>query len=89
MNEDEKASVRAFLLGRLSFKGEDTAELKDSESLFLSTRLDSLDAMETVVFLEENHGIDFAEIGFDKSLIDSPEAIFQLKQQQSPQAKAR
>ncbi len=36
--------------------------------------------MELVVLLEERFGIDFAEIGFDQSEIDSIEAIQSLVQ---------
>jgi acyl carrier protein len=43
----------------------------DSESLFFSGRLDSLDALETIVFLESEYGIDLAKNGFDITLIDS------------------
>jgi acyl carrier protein len=66
--------VQAFLQSRLRAKS-DTGPLG---SLFLSGRLDSLDAMETVVFLEQEFGLDFAEIGFDLESIDSVEAICAL-----------
>jgi acyl carrier protein len=46
--------------------------------LLFSGRLQSVDAVEIVVFLEENFGIDFARIGFDKERIDSIDAIFAL-----------
>jgi acyl carrier protein len=42
--------------------------------------LGSVDAVELVVLLEERFGIDFAEVGFDQSNIDSIEAIRSLLQ---------
>jgi acyl carrier protein len=48
--------------------------------LLLSGRLQSIDAVEIVVFLEENFGIDFAQIGFDRDQIDSIDAIYALVQ---------
>jgi acyl carrier protein len=42
--------------------------------------LQSIDAVDIVVFLEENFGIDFSEIGFDREQIDSIDAIFALTQ---------
>ena len=49
----------------------DSGVFSDSESLFFSGRLDSLDALETIVFLESEYGIDLAKNGFDITLIDS------------------
>jgi acyl carrier protein len=65
-----REKLRGFIQERLKAKG-DTAAFTDSDSLFISTRLDSLDAMEMVVVLEEEYGIDFSKIGFDLEAIDS------------------
>lgn len=74
-----KAEIREFVRNLLSDKG-DSGALQDNDSLLLSGRLQSIDAVEIVVFLEENFGIDFAEIGFDQEQIDSIEAIHNLTQ---------
>jgi acyl carrier protein len=46
--------------------------------LLLSGRLASVDAVDVVVFLEERFGVNFYEIGFDQTLIDSVNAIYTL-----------
>ena len=53
-------------------------DFSDSDSLLLGGRLQSLDAVEIVVFLEETFGVDFAAIGFDQEKIDSVDAITSL-----------
>jgi acyl carrier protein len=46
--------------------------------LLLGGRLQSLDAVEIVVFLEEKFGPDFAATGFDQEKIDTVDAIASL-----------
>jgi acyl carrier protein len=76
---DPKAEVRQFLQELLTRKG-DRQPFSDSDSLLLSGRLESVDAVDVVVFLEEKFGVDFAEIGFDQGLIDSVACIESLIQ---------
>ena len=76
---DERAKVRTLIQDLLINKG-DNDPLTDQDSLLLSGRLQSIDAVEIVVFLEENFGIDFAEIGFDQDQLDSIDAICNLIQ---------
>ncbi len=76
---DQMAEIREFLKKQLNSKG-DRQPFTDASSLFLSGRLGSLEAVELVVLLEEKFGIDFAEIGFDQSQIDSIDAIKLLVQ---------
>ena len=80
-----KADVRTFVQNLLVANG-NTDRLADDESLIFSGRLQSIDAVEIVVFLEENFGIDFAEIGFDQEQIDSIDAIYALTQTASSQS---
>jgi acyl carrier protein len=77
---DHKAAIRQFVQQLLVQKG-DQRPFSDSDSLVFSGRLQSVDAVEVVVFLEEKWGIDFASIGFDESQIDSVDAIEALVQQ--------
>ena len=72
-----KEAIRRFVQELLVHDG-DTNELSDQDSLLLSGRLQSIDAVEIVVFLEEQFGIDFAEVGFDREQIDSIDAICSL-----------
>jgi acyl carrier protein len=74
-----KAEIHQFVQELLTNSG-DNQPLVDQDSLFLSGRLQSIDAVEIVVFLEENFGIDFAQIGFDREQIDSIDLIFALTQ---------
>lgn len=74
-----KAEIREFVHNLLVTNG-DREPLAEHDSLFLSGRLQSIDAVEIVIFLEENFGINFAEIGFDREQIDSLDAISALTQ---------
>ncbi len=74
---DRKPAIRKFLQDLLEARG-DNHELNDGSSLFLSGRLQSLDAVEVVMFLEEKFGVDFAVIGFDQAKIDSVDEINSL-----------
>ena len=71
---EPKAEVRLFVQELLTRKG-DRQPFSDSDSLLLGGRLESVDAVDIVVFLEEKFRIDFAEVGFDQALIDSVDAI--------------
>jgi acyl carrier protein len=74
-----KAEIREFVQQLLTNSG-DNQPLVDQDSLLLSGRLQSIDAVEIVVYLEENFGIDFSEVGFDKDQIDTIDAIYALSQ---------
>ncbi|HEY2472523.1 MAG TPA: hypothetical protein VGI45_32360 [Terracidiphilus sp.] len=80
-----KAEVREFVRDLLSANG-DMGSLSDQDSLLLSGRLQSIDAVEIVVFLEDSFGIDFAEIGFDREQVDSVDAIYFLVESVTGQA---
>lgn len=75
----DKLAIREFVQRLLVQKG-DQQPFHDSDSLLLSGRLQSVDAVEVVVFLEERWGVDFSQIGFDQSQIDSVDAISTLIQ---------
>lgn len=77
---DHRAAIRQFVQRLLAQKG-DHRPFSDGDSLVFSGRLQSVDAVEIVIFLEEKWGIDFAKIGFDASQIDSVDAIETLIQQ--------
>jgi acyl carrier protein len=71
---DHKAGIREFIGELLARKG-DTQPISDDTSLLLSGRLQSVDAVELAVFLEEKFGVDFARIGFDQEMIDTVDMI--------------
>ncbi len=72
-----KAAIREFVRELLARKG-DTEPFSDQASLLLSGRLQSVDAVELAVFLEEQFGVDFANMGFDQEMVDTVDAIFDL-----------
>jgi len=76
---DRRLAIRQLLQSLLLQKA-DSRPFGDGDSLVLSGRLQSIDAVEVAVFLEEKWGIDFAQIGFDQSFIDSVDAIDALIQ---------
>jgi hypothetical protein len=75
---DHRAAVRQCIERLLGKKG-DKKPLNDDDSLFLTGRLQSVDAVEVVLFAEEEWGVDFAKIGFDMTLIDSVNCILALR----------
>lgn len=75
--EEVNKKLRDFFRKLLVEKDDDKV-FNDSDSIFISGRLDSIDAIELIAFLEDNFGIDFAKIGFDQSLIDSISAVENL-----------
>jgi len=74
-----RAEIREFVRKLLARKG-DTEPFTDDGSLLLSGRLQSVEAIELAVFLEEKFGVDFAKLGFDQEMIDSLDAISALVQ---------
>ncbi len=72
-----QAEIRNFLKEMLNNKG-DSLGFTDQQLLVTEGRLDSLDVMTIVVFLEENYGIDFSDRPFDQNEFDSVESITAL-----------
>ncbi|MGC2446455.1 MAG: acyl carrier protein [Candidatus Sulfotelmatobacter sp.] len=79
---DNKAALREFIQKLLARKG-DTHPFDDEASLIFSGRLQSIDAIDLAVFLEETFGVDFAEMGFDQQSLDTVNAIMDLIAQSS------
>jgi acyl carrier protein len=73
---DDKALIQGFLSALLR-KKRDMHDFSDTESLFASGRLASVDALDVVLLLEEKYGIDFSD-GFDRDQIDSVDSILSL-----------
>jgi len=77
-----RSQMRRYVAQRLLMKG-DSAPLGDDDLLFTSGRLDSLDAVELIMSIETDHGINFSDIGFDLTRLDSISAIAALVGQPS------
>lgn len=74
---ERRVLIREFIEGLLARKG-DTQPFSDEASLFVSGRLQSVDAIELAVWLEEAFAVDFASTGFDQEMIDTVDAISAL-----------
>lgn len=72
-----RAKLRDYVAARLRLAGDEGA-FADSDGLFTSGRLDSLNTVQMVLFLESEFGIDFGTLGFDASQIDSIDAMMAL-----------
>lgn len=80
----EKANlVREFLRERLEARG-DRGSFSDGDSLLISGRLDSMDAMQIILFLEGQFGVDFSGLDFSLELIDTLQAVLALADHQIP-----
>jgi acyl carrier protein len=75
---DSREIVRQLLRKILNNKS-DIGSFADSDSMIFSGRLQSVDVLDIVLFLEERFGLDFSE-GFDQSDLDSVDRITELIQ---------
>ncbi len=74
---EDRIAVRSFVK-TLLHKKEDENQFADSDSLVLSGRLDSIDVLEIVVFLEKHYDLDFGDRPFDQGTVDSVDEIVSL-----------
>lgn len=65
-----KEKIRKFLQETLLRNG-DTVGFTDDDSLVKSQRLDSLDLMDLLLFIEENYAIPTHKMGEDMTVLDS------------------
>jgi acyl carrier protein len=71
---NERVAVRELVESLLRRKGDQNG-FADSDSLIVSGRLDSVDTIALLLFLEKEYGIDFADRGFDRDEMDSVDSI--------------
>ena len=77
MDNTAKQQLREFLKETLASHGDHT-DFSDNEALFSSGRLDSFSMMNLIMHLEESLNIDFSNLEFDISLVDSVDDIERL-----------
>ena len=77
MDLNELTKLRTFMDDLLRER-DDTAGFADSESIFATGRLESLAAVQLVVFLEQEFGVDFSNLDFEIDRIDSIDLIATL-----------
>ena len=71
---NDRLAVREYLQKLLRDKG-DLSGFTDCDSLVIAGRLESIDTLDVVVFLEEKFGIDFGDRGFDQNDLDSVDSL--------------
>lgn len=71
---DPQQEIRTFIEELLREKG-DLRPIEDADSLMLSGRLESIDVLGIIMFLERRFGVNFARIGFDQANLDSIQLI--------------
>ena len=74
---DSLTSIREFVKGLLELKGA-PSDVSDTESLLPAGLIDSMDVVQTVLFLEENFGVDFSVQPFNPDDFESIESIHRL-----------
>lgn len=82
MNSSRKSKIHAEIK-RLLEDNSDQGPFDDAEPVFSSGRLSSFAMMTLVMFLEQEFGMDFGNIDFDVSLVDSVNDIDALVAQQA------
>lgn len=70
MANSEEQDLRAFLASLLQARA-DHAPFAADESLVISGRLDSIDVLQIVNFLESRFGVDFSRRGLDPAEVSS------------------
>lgn len=81
MNAVDTQGLRRAIAALLAEAGH-AGPIGDTESLFLSGRLDSLAAAEVLALLERDHGLDLADADFDITRIDTLAQLEALATQQ-------
>ena len=74
---NDRNAVRGFIQALLQRNG-DNAIFADNEQLITDGRLQSVDTLEVLLFLEEKYGPDFGESGFDQNQVESIDNIMAL-----------
>lgn len=74
---NDRYAIHEFIKDLLRRNG-DQDEFSDSEQLISRGRLQSVDTLEVLLFLEEKYGLDFGESGFDQNEVESIDNIVTL-----------
>lgn len=78
---DALESIREYIRNLLELKGE-RSDVSDDEPLLPAGLIDSLDVVQTVLFLEENFGVDFSVEPFNPDDFESIHSINELVKRQ-------
>ncbi len=80
MPQDPVDEIRRLVHRLLEDRG-NSARIGDDESLFVGGHLDSIVAVDLIMRLESDFGVDFSRVDFDVVLIDSIASIASLVRQ--------
>jgi acyl carrier protein len=75
MTDARRERIREFVLAKLRDPG---AGLRDNDALFSTGRIDSLAAVELILLLEQECGLDSGDPDFDPAMLDSIDEIMLL-----------
>jgi acyl carrier protein len=70
----DREAIRAQISELLVSKG-DTRPFTDGEALLVTARLDSMDVVQLVAFVEQAYGVDFAAVAFAPELFESVDSM--------------
>jgi acyl carrier protein len=79
---DALASIREFIKSLLEMKGS-SSDVSDSEPLLSAGLIDSMDVVQTVLFLEQNFGVDFSVHPFNPDDFECIESIHCLAESEN------
>jgi acyl carrier protein len=77
LSTPQNARLRAIVADLLAERG-DSRPFEDTESLFLSGRLDSMAATNLIISIEAEFGVEVGGADFDVSVLDSIEEMRSL-----------
>jgi acyl carrier protein len=80
---DSKGAIRKYLAALLVQKGDPRA-FEDDTPLLLGGRLDSIDTVEIILFLENEFSIQIAKDGFQRTQLDTVNSIDALVRASRP-----
>lgn len=79
---DSLDAIRDHIRSLLELKGE-PSDVSDTEPLLPAGLIDSMDVVQTVLFLEENFGVDFSVQPFSPDDFESIQSINELVRRQA------
>lgn len=74
---DDRTTIHEFIQELLRRRGE-KPEFRDDEPLITEGRLQSIDALEILLLLEEKYGVDLSAFEFDQDQVESVDNILAL-----------
>lgn len=80
---DKREIIRKHVTELLARKG-DHRPFGDDDRLLVTARLDSIDVVETVAFLEDTFAVDFGARDFDQGVFESVSSLVAFVDESAP-----